>query len=86
MYESSNSKLSDNVSENVGSSEFDSSNKGSSVEFREVRASDHIVLLVNYYQLSKESKIRPESPRFEEKEHTDPLRRRNIEKIEHCQS
>ena len=78
--------MSDNVSETIGSSDFDSSDEGSSVEFREVRVSDHIVLLANYHQLSKESKIRPESPRFEEREDTDPLRRRNIEKIEHCQS
>lgn len=76
---SSSSKLSDDVSEISGSSDFDSSDEGSSLEFKG-HASDQIVLLVNYYELNKESKIRPESPRVEEKEDTDPLRRRNIEK------
>lgn len=70
----------DDVSENSGSSNFDSSDKGSSVEFKEGNASDYIVLLVNYHGLNKESKITPESSRVEEKEDTDSLRRRNIMK------
>lgn len=77
---SSSSKLSDDVSANSGSSDFDSSDEESSVEYKEGNASDHKVLLVNYHELNKESKIKPDSPRVEEKEDTDPLRRRNIEK------
>lgn len=70
--------MSDDVSENSGSSDFDSSYEGSSVEFKKGNASDHIVIVVNYHELNKESKITPESPRVEVKEDTGPLRHRNI--------
>lgn len=76
----SSPNLSDDVSDNCRSSDFESDEE-SSVEYDEGNASNHIALLVNHDRLKKENKIKPESPCVKKKEDRDHLGCKSIEKV-----